>query len=208
MTIKKIYLYPKWVRLWHIINALMCLTLIFTGISMQYSSKETIMLNFWSSVRVHDIAGITLASNYLLFFFGNLFSSNRKHYMSASKGFIKRLMQQLNYYLFGMFKGKKPPFPITEEQKFNPVQQITYKTIMYFFVPMMIITGILMFYHSLIPYKIFNINGPLFVDIVHITGGFVITLFLLVHIYFSTIGHKINSHFKSIVNGYHEINHE
>lgn len=205
MTIKKIYIYPIWVRLWHIINALMCLILIFTGISMQYSSKDIILVNFATSVSLHNIAGIVLSINYFLFFFGNIFSSNKKHYFNLHKGFVKGIIKQLRYYLFGMFKGKKAPFPITKEYKFNPVQQITYITVMYFFVPILIITGFLMFFPEQIAYRIYGINGTLLVDIGHLIGGFIISLFLLVHIYFATIGHKVNSHFKSIITGYHEI---
>ncbi len=208
MSTKRIYLYPKWLRLWHIINALLCLTLIFTGLSMQFSSKETILLNFFTSVRIHDITGISLAVNYLLFFIGNLATANKRHYRIPAKGFTGNIIKQLKYYLSGMFKGKKAPFPTTEEQKFNPVQQITYKTVMYFMVPVMVITGGLMFFHSVIPYRIYNINGPLFVDVVHLCGAFIITLFLLIHLYFATIGHTPTAHFKSIINGYHELDEE
>ena len=36
----KMYLYPKWIRIWHLLNALMFIVLIVTGLSMQYTGKE------------------------------------------------------------------------------------------------------------------------------------------------------------------------
>jgi len=34
------YLYPKWIRLWHLFNALLFILLIVTGISMQYTGRN------------------------------------------------------------------------------------------------------------------------------------------------------------------------
>jgi thiosulfate reductase cytochrome b subunit len=204
MEVKRIYLYPKWLRFWHILNALMCLILIVTGISLQFSNKESSMINFHVAITWHDIAGITLSSSYLIFLIGNIITPNRKHYTLVCKGFFSRIIKQLKYYLVGMFRGEQPPFAITLKQKFNPVQQITYYTVMYIIVPVMIVSGILLLFPQKMIYSIFGINSIIFIDVVHIIGATIILLFLVIHIYFATIGHKPNSHFKSIINGYHE----
>ncbi|MCX6259522.1 MAG: cytochrome b/b6 domain-containing protein, partial [Bacteroidia bacterium] len=38
------YLYPAWIRLWHLFNALLIIVLIVTGISMQYTDKQDYVL--------------------------------------------------------------------------------------------------------------------------------------------------------------------
>lgn len=205
MSDKKRYLYPKWVRLWHILNALLCLTLIATGISMQYASAESSVISFNRSVSIHNIAGGILTINYLLFFIGNLFTENRKHYILVYKGLFGRIFKQLRYYTFGMFKGEKAPYKVNEENKFNPVQQITYKIVMYFFVPLIIITGCFMMMPNRLLHNIPGINGLLVIDMAHVISGFVISIFLIIHLYFSTIGHKVSSNYKSIITGWHDI---
>jgi thiosulfate reductase cytochrome b subunit len=172
---------------------------------MQYSSADPKLLSFEVSVLLHNIAGHILTINYLIFIFGNIFTENRKHYIVKSKGMLKRIIRQTRYYTFGMFKGEKAPYKINEDHKFNPLQQITYRIIMYFFVPMIILTGILMMMPDKVLQRLPGFNFLLVVDLAHIIAGFVISVFLIIHLYFSTIGHKKSSNFKSIITGWHDI---
>jgi len=203
MSTEKIYLYPKWIRLWHLLNAILCLALIITGISLQYSGSSAAIVSFQYSVKIHNIAGILLSFSYLFFFFGNLFTSNGIHYRPRFAGAIKNIFKQMRYYAFGIFKKEKAPFPITKENKFNPLQRIAYKYVMYLFIPMVIATGWLMFYPGS-HINMISWNGMIVTNLFHIIGGFVISMFLVVHLYFCTIGATPTSNFKSIVNGYHE----
>ena len=52
--------------------------------------------------------------------------------------------------------------------------------------------------------NVFGISGLVFYDSLHIIVGFVLSLFLLVHIYTCTLGEKPGTLFKSMINGYHE----
>ena len=200
----RIYLYPRWLRLWHVINAIMCLMLIITGVSIQYSTQKSPLIGFDHAIKMHNVAGIVLLANYIIFFIGNFISSNRKHYVLHMKGIFARLTKQIMYYTFGIFKGESAPYPTTAEQKFNPIQQVTYIFIMYIFVPLAIVTGSFMFFPENAIGKVLGLNSFVFIDVLHIMAGFLITLFLLIHLYFATIGHTIFAHFKSIINGYHE----
>lgn len=205
MSLNKLYLYPLWLRIWHMINALSCLTLIVTGMSMQYSSQDAPFISFKVAVYMHNIAGIILLVNYFSFIIGNAHSTNGNHYKVIFKGIITRLKTQFKYYTVGMFTGMKDPFPISASQKFNPIQQATYIAVMYFFGPIIIITGCFMFFPELVKGNIFSFSNFLIIDLLHVFTGFIISLFLIIHVYFSTISHnKISSRFKSIITGYHE----
>ncbi|MBN2746888.1 MAG: cytochrome b/b6 domain-containing protein [Bacteroidales bacterium] len=203
----RIYLYPLVIRIWHFLNALAIVLLIFTGLSIQYSNPEYPFMRFDLAIIIHNYAGVFLVVNYLLFLGANIATGNRKHYKIIVKGFISRLFVQARFYSFGIFKGEKPPFPISQQNKFNPLQQLSYVAIMFVFLPLMIITGIALLYPELIPAKIFGIGGVLFTDLIHIVSGFFISIFLLIHLYFVTIGKTPLKNFKSIINGYHEENH-
>ena len=204
MSEEKIYLYPRWVRLWHTINALSCLFLIVTGVSMQFSNPKVPLIRFDIAVSIHNIFGIILVFNYLFFFIANLFTWNGKYYKIAFRGFYQRLLGQFHYYTRGIFKGENPPFPITKERKFNPLQQFSYVMTMYILVPVMAISGLGLLYPDAIPTQVFGISGLHLTDLFHILAGFIISLFMFVHIYFCTIGKTATSNFKSMLTGFHE----
>ena len=53
---QKIYHYPVWIRIWHIVNALLCLALIISGINMQYSNTYNNLFSFNNAVSIHNIS--------------------------------------------------------------------------------------------------------------------------------------------------------
>ncbi len=200
----RIYLYPGWLRIWHAINAIMCIVLIFSGLSMQYTDFEQYILDFRLAIQLHNIAGVILSFNYFIFLFGNLFTSNGRQYFLFRKGVLKNLITQLRYYSIGIFKKESTPFPITTENKFNPIQRTAYVVIGYVATIIVIITGWAYLFPEIVPNSIGNVSGLLINDLIHITMGYFISIFLIIHIYFITIGNKNMKNFKSMVNGWHE----
>jgi len=204
MQVNKLYLYPVWVRLWHVTNALMCLILILSGISMQYSNPDYPFIRFDLAVSMHNISGIILTVSYLMFFIGNWSTSNGKHYKIRIRGLIHSLIRQARYYAFGIFKGENPPYPVSKEMKFNPLQKFTYALTMYVFVPLVFITGWALLFPGMIITNFLGFGGILLTSLLHVTSGFLISLFLIIHLYFCTFGHSPSSNFKSMIDGYHE----
>ncbi|HMM11683.1 MAG TPA: cytochrome b/b6 domain-containing protein [Bacteroidales bacterium] len=201
---ERLYLYPLWLRLWHAINALMFLVLIATGISMQYSNPDAPLIRFDLAVSYHNIAGVIVSINYLIFLAGNLATGNGRHYRIMFEGFFKRLIQQMDYYLRGHFKKEKAPFPVTSERKFNPLQQATYVGTMYLLVPLIIITGLALLFPETIANRIGNFSGIYLTALLHATVGFLLSLFLVIHLYFCTMGATPLSNFKGMASGWHE----
>lgn len=200
----KLYLYPLWIRIWHGFNAIFILTLIVTGISMQYSNPNYPIISFKASVLLHNAAGIGLAISYLFYFIMHRFSPNRKHYRIEWKGWGNRIIIQMKYYLFGIFKGAPTPFPVSTNSKFNPLQKITYLMIMFIAMPVLIITGLALLFPETIVSNVAGIGGTLLTALLHSIIGFAISVFLIIHVYFCTIGSTMTSNFKSIINGWHE----
>ena len=194
------YLYPKWIRFWHLLNALLCLLLIFTGLNLQYS-WEIIPLERATSM--HNIGGIILTAGYLIFFVGNLLSPNRKHYKIRLKGLAGGMAKQLYYYTIGMFRGEKNPFAVSKENKFNPVQKVSYLIIMYLCLPLIILTGWDMMFPGSISIMLLGTRGLVVSDLIHIVSGFIVSIFMIIHIYLSTLGPSAGSLFMSILSGYH-----
>ncbi len=204
MQANKVYLYPVWVRLWHASNAILCLLLIFSGISMQYASAESPFIRFNIAVSIHNVCGILLTVFYFIFIIGNLTTGNGKYYRQQIKGFVTEILKQARYYSYGMFVGEPAPFKINEERKFNPIQKLTYILIMYVALPFIFITGWALLFPEFIVTRLFQFGGITLTSIFHAMLGFLVSLFLIIHVYFCTIGHTALSNFKSMINGYHE----
>jgi len=200
------YLYPIWVRLWHLLNAVLFLVLIVTGISMQYTDKQDYILvvGFARAVKWHNIAAILLTINYVFFVTGNIFTGNGRYYRIQRKDFLVNLIKQFKYYAWGIFKGEKHPFPVTLERKFNPLQKLTYVLSMYIAFPLLIISGFGLLFPEIVINRFIGISGIVLTDIVHITMGFFLSVFMIIHIYTCTLGSSPLSLFRSMLSGYHE----
>lgn len=200
----KIYFYPLWLRIWHGINAIGIILLIVTGYTMQ-AGNESSLIGFNTSVNLHNISGIVVAINYLLFVIGNLATGNGKFYIVKPKNFLKRPIKQAQYYAFGMFRGMDKPYPLSEKRKFNPLQKYAYIIAMYLFVPAVIITGFALLFPEIIIETVYNVSGIMLTAVLHSVMGFFIFLFLVVHIYISSIGKSPLENYKSIISGWHHI---
>ena len=200
------YLYPVWIRLWHLLNAVLIIMLIITGISMQYTGKEEsiMFVGFARAVKWHNIAAILLTFSYVFFVVGNILGGNGKYYRIEKRNFFSDLWKQMKYYSWGMFRGEKPPFPVSTERKFNPLQKLTYVLSMYVAFPLLIISGLGLLFPETVINRFLGISGLIITDILHITMGFCLSVFMIVHIYTCTLGAKPFSLFRGMITGYHE----
>lgn len=173
---------------------------------MQYTDKETnqFIIRFDRAVAMHNFAALIITINYIIFVTGNLLTKNGKYYRIGWKTIWLELFTQFRFYAYGMFKGEKHPFPVTEERKFNPLQLFVYVLAMYIGLPILIITGIGLLFPEITIKGIFGISGLLLTDILHITVGFFLSVFMIIHLYTCTLGSKPTTLFKSMINGYHE----
>jgi thiosulfate reductase cytochrome b subunit len=173
---------------------------------MQYTDKQDYILvvSFARAVKWHNIAAILLIINYIIFVTGNIATKNGRYYRISRENLLSDLGRQLKYYSWGMFRGDKHPFPLTPERKFNPLQKFSYVLAMYVALPLLIISGLGLMFPETIINRIIGISGLVLTDILHITMGFFLTIFMVIHIYTCTLGARPSSLFKGIISGYHE----
>lgn len=200
---KKIYLYPFWLRFWHWLNALLFLLLIISGLSLHFSDPKTGVIPFKTAILIHNISGILLSFNYLFFLVASIINGNYKHYLPTLKGFWQRIFLQARYYLIGIFIGENHPFEPNQKQKFNPLQQISYLIIMAFFMPMIIISGWALMFPEFAPDEFLGLGGVWPITLIHTITGFILSIFMVVHIYLGTTGKTISELFKSMLTGWH-----
>ncbi len=202
-NVRKVYMYPRWLRFWHWINAILFFLLILSGVSMQYSDTSSLLMPFEYAIVTHNVCGILLSVVFLYYLYFNIKTRNYKQYIPQLRGAKEMYLKQLRYYLYGVFKGEPHPFETTPENKFNPLQRLTYFLIMFLAVPGIIITGWLLMFPELAPEQIMGMGGVWPMALLHITIGFFLNLFFIGHIYLATHGETVTANFKSMINGWH-----
>jgi thiosulfate reductase cytochrome b subunit len=200
------YLYPIWVRIWHLLSAILILLLILTGVLMQFTGADSkfLIALFPGSLKLHDICAVILTVSYMAFVIGNIISGNGKYYRIRKSDLSIDFGKQLKYYFLGIFRKEKNPFHVTSENKFNPVQKVMYFLIMYLAMPLLVLSGIIMFLPDTSIIRIFGTGMYIFTDTLHIVLGFLVAMFLIIHIYMCTTGPKPGSYFRAIISGYQE----
>jgi len=203
---KKIYLHPIPVRIWHWINAVSFLILIVTGLQIRYRELLGLM-KFKVAVDIHNIFGFILIFNFFIWLVFYIFTGKIKIYIPPLnlKKFIMGCINQARYYGYGIFMGEANPHHSTPDNKFNPMQQMAYLAIMLLLIPMQLVSGLLLWDIKQFAGWISLAGGIKIVDTVHVFLFLFFTSFLFVHIYLATLGHTATEHIKAMFTGYEEL---
>ena len=197
---EKIYLYPKWLRLWHLVNGMTCFSLLVMGLCIHFPDISGKFISFKFVIKTHVIIGFILTFNYVIFLTGNIITGNINYFRFTLQELFHGIFIQTRYYFFGIFKGEKEPFPINIKNKFNPLQKITYAKIMFVILPLTILTGLAMSFLNVVNENLAGGYWFIIADILHLIFAFVILLFIIIHFYFALF----NNVLMSIVTGWHE----
>jgi thiosulfate reductase cytochrome b subunit len=200
---KRIYLHPLPLRIWHWVNALMVILLIITGIEARIPGIAALPANS-TALLVHRYAGWAMVISCVFWFVYSLISGNLQRYYVIRKRDLQGIFGQAKFYLFSMFRGEENPFRPSPEEKFNPLQKLAYGTIMCIFTGVLVVTGLLFSDIFFFRKYILLLNVMRVLDAIHVIGAYVFVLYLVVHIYMSTLGPGASSHIKAMILGYEE----
>lgn len=200
---KRIYLHPLALRIWHWANALVVIVLLITGFQFRIPG----IASLWPqslSFGVHKWAGLAMSASWAFWLVYGLASGHLRRHYSIRRQDLPGIPGQARYYLISIFKGGKNPFRSSPEEKFNPLQKLAYGSIMGFFAPVMVVTGLLFIDAFSMRNPLLSLNAIKTVDAIHVTGLYVFALFLIVHIYMATLGPNMFTHIKAMITGYEE----
>jgi thiosulfate reductase cytochrome b subunit len=203
---KRIYLHPLPVRIWHWINAAGFIILILTGIQIRYSNIIS-LFSFETAVDIHSWTGFILLANYFIWLFYYLLSTKITIYIPPLQHpieFIKRSIRQAKFYGYGIMVGDANPHHPSPDNKFNPMQQISYLMIMALLIPVQIITGLFLWDPKLFSTFVNLIGGIQIVSLIHVLLFIFFSAFIIVHFYLATLGHTTFAHIKAMFSGYEE----
>ena len=202
---RRVILYPLTIRIWHWLHASAVVLLIFTGLQLRFPDFITWFGAFEAAVRLHNIFGFIVLWDYLLWFGYYLWKQELvTQYVPTRRDVTRGAPQQAGYYLARIFFGDAPPFVSTPQAKFNALQKITYCGVMLLLIPLQIVTGLLLWdlerFHAVIE----TFGGVRVIDAFHIMIAYIITVFLIIHIYLATLGQTFFTHTKAMIVGHEE----
>ncbi len=201
---KQVYMYTAYERIWHWLQALAIIGLIFTGLII-HSPSVFGVLSFSYAIYLHNVLALILLVNAFLSAFYHFASGKIKMFLPEPEGFFSQAIDQMLYYLSGIFKGAPHPFEKTHDKKLNPLQKLTYLVILNILLPVQIITGILIWGAQHWPTIAAKLGGLLFLVPFHSLVAWFFAAFLILHIYLTTTGHTATSSIKAMISGWEEI---
>jgi thiosulfate reductase cytochrome b subunit len=146
-----------------------------------------------------------LGINAFLSLFYHLASGEIKQYIPRPYGFFDQAITQAMFYLRGIFNNEPHPFEKTTDKKLNPLQQVTYFTILNLLLPLQGITGILIWGAQRWPNISKALGGLGFLSPFHTLIAWMFVAFVIMHVYLTTTGHKPLTAIKAMMMGWEEI---
>lgn len=204
---KKIYLHPLPIRIWHWVNALGFIFLILTGANIRGIVD---LFSVETAVEIHSWLGFILLANYCIWLFYYLLTLKIKIYIPPLHHpieFAKKALRQAKFYGLGIMVGAENPHHSTPDNKFNPMQQVSYLMIMTLLIPLQIVTGLFLWDPELFS-PIVNLVGIQIFDLIHVFLWIFFSAFIIVHFYLATLGHTPLAHIIAMFTGYEEEHEE
>jgi thiosulfate reductase cytochrome b subunit len=209
MTTDRIYLTPTPVRIWHWLNAAGFVALILTGVQLRFPEFINLFGGYKSAVRLHNTAGLVVSGSFLLWlgYYLLVARSLRQLYVPSRDDIQVGLIRQAKYYFLTFFLGWKSPHHAQPGDKFNPLQKSAYLVIMMVLVPLVILSGLLLFKLDPLQGLVLLLGGVRGVAAVHYLLACGLCAFLTTHVYLATMGASPLAHFKPMWSGWEKIEH-
>ncbi|GLR63995.1 cytochrome b/b6 domain-containing protein [Marinospirillum insulare] len=190
-------IFKRFERFWHWSQALLIFALIFTGFEIHGSYS---VLSFAIAVKLHTLAAWALIVLWIFAIFWHLTTGEWKHYLPTSKG----LFAVVYYYAVGAFKGESHPYKKTTNAKHNPLQRLAYLGFKLAISPVIWISGMLYLFYGDWPAALTETLSLEVVAYIHTAAAFAMMVFIIGHVYMTTLGKTVFSHIKPMITGYED----
>ncbi|CAM5325274.1 cytochrome b/b6 domain-containing protein [Thauera mechernichensis] len=198
---ERIYLFTRFERFWHWMQAALIITLLVTGFAIHGSHG---LLDFRTAVEVHELAAWLLIGLWVLAIFWHFTTGQWKHYVPT----LSNIDRMVKYYAYGIFIGAPHPYKVTVERKHNPLQRIAYLGVKLLINPLVWVSGLVYLFWGRLQPLMPDGLGLQQVAQLHTLGAFLMLAFLIIHVYLATAGHTPLAHIKAMITGWEDVHDE
>lgn len=198
---RKVYLYARFQRFWHWMQAVIIFSLLFTGLEVHGLFS---LMGYETAFHIHNFFAWGLMGFILLAFFWYITTGDFRQYLTEGN-LLEKIMMQVRYYMVGIFRNELHPFKKNEISRLNPLQRITYLMLTLVGLPMQIIFGFAYYYFN----ELVALGMPPGwiepVALIHTLLAYMLIGFVFMHVYMTTTGHTLTSNIKAMVTGWEEV---
>lgn len=195
---KRTMIFKRFERFWHWSQAALIFFLMFTGFEIHGSYS---VLGFGKAAQLHEYAAYALMGLWVFAIFWHLTTGEWKHYIPTTD----KLGAVAHYYLIGTFTGAEHPYRPTSAAKHNPLQRLAYLSFKLLISPAIWISGLLyLFYNHWAEWGLsgLTLGG---VALTHTAAAFAMLIFVIAHVYMTTMGKTVFSMIKPMITGYEDM---
>ena len=197
----------KWVRMysfnermWHWVQAITIVILLLTGAEI-HSPEALHLFGFSLAVSIHNAAALFLLLNAALGLFFFLTSGLIRQYVPGEHEFTNLAIEQIKYYMHGIFRGQPHPIQHGPGNRLNPLQKITYLVILNLLLPTQVISGVLLWAGGRWPELLDPLGGLSILVPIHVLSAWFFLAFIVMHIYLTTTGKTPLANIKAMIVG-------
>ena len=199
MTVKKIYVFKRFERLWHWSQASLIIFMLITGFEVHGSYH---LFGFAKAVSLHTISAWSLIGLWVFAIFWHITTGEWKQYIPTTD----KVVAMMKFYSVGIFSDAPHPFRATVLKKHNPLQRLAYLGVMLFIGPLLWFSGWLyLFFGDWSAWGVDKYVSLEWVAFFHTAGAFMMLIFVIAHVYLTTTGHTATSHIKAMITGWEEV---
>lgn len=179
---------PVAIRVWHWLHGLCVVLLVLTGLQLRLPDVAPIFATFLNAVNLHNLCGAVVTLDFIFWVSYHAWRKEFKtRFFISPVAFLGDIAETLHYYGYLIFVGK--PFPSSCQQYtiFDPLERVFFLTDMLVFVPVQILSGMLMYdVHTTMP-LVQALGGLRVVDAIHLFFGYMLISSMIVHVYLHTL---------------------
>lgn len=198
MSRTKVYLYTRFERFWHWMQAIIIFGLLLTGFEIHGTYS---FLGFDRAVTLHNFLGIGWVILFVFIIFWAFTTGEWRQYIPTTK----KLWEVIRYYSYGIFQGESHPVQKSKDAKHNPLQRLTYLALTAVLLTLQMATGLLYYLYN--DWAVWGLTflGLRTIALIHLACAFGILSFVIIHIYMTTTGHTLTSHIAAMISGWEEV---
>lgn len=194
----RVLMFKRFERFWHWSQALLIFMLLFTGFAIHGTYE---VMRFSTAVQVHTLAAWALIVLWVFAIFWHFTTGEWRQYIPTRDG----LFAVMHYYLVGTFTGASHPYKKTTKAKHNPLQRLAYLFFKLVISPVIWVSGLLYLFYNDWPATLAGAVELETVALIHTGAAFAMLVFIIAHVYMTTMGKTLTSHIKPMITGYEDL---